>query len=197
MGLFEDLWDWVKGLVQQLIEWALSGFRLWVLNVVDVLIAPIKSTIDGIQKYVSNVINALTTFIEKVHADLTVYIDNAAGNLTTYIESVSSTLGENITKAVKNATEWAETRLADLRSYVDEKIRLWDPTDFLRDPLGYIGTAFNNLIEVYVYGAAEGLGEGIQAGLKGSNPGPMGPGRAFLLGARESLAAEEERVRNG
>lgn len=197
MGLFEDLWDWIKGLVKELIDWALFGVRQWVLNVVDVLISPIKKTIEGIQKYITNVTNALTKLIDNVSSSLTKYIDNVSHSLTKYIDNVSSKLGETLTNAVSNLTKWVETGFTNLFTYIDERLRLWDPTEFLRNPLGYISTAFGNLIQVYVYGAAESLGEGINAGLAGSNPGPEGPGRAFLEGARQAVLEHEERVKNG
>ena len=124
----------------------------------------------------------------------------ATETLPGILDTITAKVGEvsaALDQAKTNLTSAIDTGLADMTSYVDNAVAGVDAVGFFKDPLGYIGTAFNNLIDAWVHGLVKSFGEGLQAGLKGSNPGPRGPGRAFMLGFRETLDEEEGHVSRG
>ena len=59
---------------------------------------------------------------------------------------------------------------AELRALGDDAVkadvRSWFPAEFLKDPLGYIGTAFTNLINAWVQGVTKSFWEGFEEGLE-------------------------------
>ena len=59
MGLFEDVWNWIKSKVQYLINSAISSVKTWTLNVINTAIAGIQKVYNFFYDYTTNVFNTI------------------------------------------------------------------------------------------------------------------------------------------
>lgn len=192
MGIFEDIVDQIIALVDGLIGTAIDDVKTWATNTINAIVAPIQEAVSYVSDYVLEVYNNLTESIANTYTIIMGYVTSEVSILNTYVLTAYNALTDYVTNAIANSTAWVNNQITGISSYVDERILVWDPAGFLKDPLTYIGAAFTNFIEAWVHGVAKALGEGLQAGLKGSNPGPQGPGRSFMLGFEEALETPQE-----
>ena len=203
MGLFSDIWDWMKSKVKALIDAATATLKTWARGLID----GVRSFAEGVQatlgKAISSLRGAWDSFRTSTLPALWRAIENAGTWITQYISNIYNTVVQNISNVVNNITKYVTNVYNTTKQYITNVtgattewvmgyIAKIIPADFIRDPWGYLQAAFGKFIETWVLGVAKAFGEGLLEGEQGSNPGPRGPGRSFMLGFEEALKAEEE-----
>lgn len=202
MGLFSDIWDWMKSKVEGLINAALTKFKSWVngaikaaINAVDWVITNVSEFIDNSIHYIDESLNywgdQITQFIdnsihyvdESIHYwgdQVTQYVTNVVNNVTNYVTNVTKVFKTYVTNVTGTTTEW-------VMGYIAKII----PADFIRDPWGYLLAAFNKFVDVWVHGLVKDFGEGLYAGATEEEPGIHGAGESFMRGFNEVVNEEK------
>ena len=92
--------------------------------------------------------------------------DQTIPDLWEEFKKMSKELGDDLDQAMIDL----QASEAELRVLGDEAVKVdvrsWFPADFLKDPLGYIGAAFANLINSWVEGITRSFWEGFEEGLE-------------------------------
>ena len=144
MGLFADIWNYMKGLVQDLIDAALETFKYWVNEA-------IQAAINAVDWVVTNVYN---------------FIDNSVHYIDESIHYWGDQITQNVTNVVGASIEWVTEGLAKNREWTINFLKLSDPFGFLKDPMGYINAAFNVFINPWGHGIVKSFWEGFEEGLE-------------------------------
>ena len=82
------------------------------------------------------------------------------------IEAMAAGVGTTVDQKIIDLQDSEE----ELRALGDEAVKAdvrdWFPAEFLKDPLGYIGTAFSDLIDAWIGGVVRSFWEGFEEGLE-------------------------------
>ena len=166
MGLFEDIWDWMKSLVQGLINAALYNFKYWVNNAIKAAIGAIDWAITNITNVVNNVYNTVKKYTTNVYNTTKQYITNSYTYVTESITNNISHVNENVTNVIGASKEWVGEQLRDERAWTRSFFKLMDPTGFLTDPIGTIKAVFTLQREIAGHAVVKSFWEGFEEGLE-------------------------------
>ena len=144
MGLFEEIWNWMKSLVQGLINKSLATFKYWVN-------AAIKSAINAVDWVVTNITNV---------------VNNVYNTVKKYTTNVYNTTKQNVTNVIGASREWVGEQLRDERAWTRSFFKLMDPTGFLTDPIGTIKAVFTLQREIAGHAVVKSFWEGFEEGLE-------------------------------
>ena len=165
-GLFAQVVAAVKAwFIANLPDWVLKWGKVinnWITNVTE----NITNVVNNITEKITNVYNTVKEYVTNVYNYVTEKIYNTIQNITKNITNVYNTTKQYITNVVGASTEWVNDRIAGVRTYVDNAVAGIDTVGFFKDPLGYIGTAFNKLIGSWVHGIVKSFWEGFEEGLE-------------------------------
>lgn len=165
MGLFEDVWNWIKSKVQYLIDSAISNVKTWARNTINAAIAGIQKVYNYFYDYITNVYNTTKKYITNVYNYVTENITNVVNNITEYVTNVTNVTKQYITNVIGSSKEWVLDQLANERSWTRNFFLLMDPTGFLKDPLSHIKAAFDIQRQVAETAVIRSFWEGLEEGL--------------------------------
>jgi len=167
MGLFEDIWDWIKSKVQGLINSSLTTFKSWVNSAIKSAINAVDWIITNVTKYIDNSITYIDKSLNYWGDQITQYIDNSTHYWGDILNETFIDARQYITNVIGVTQAALDKALADNRGWMQNFFKLMDPGGFLKDPLGFINAAFaiqgeivNNLaVKSFWMGFEEGLTE--------------------------------------
>ena len=162
MGLLEDIWAGIRGKSEWLIH-----------SIVDPIVNKISEGIKQIADWVTGIESAWKNFTSKTLPDLWTAIQEASATFVEYVENIYHVTEEYITNTYNTFTEEIHNTFHTTKEYITQVIGVdqdWVqnyvatiiPVDFVKDPVGYISTAFNGFIEYWVQGILNSMAEGAE-----------------------------------
>lgn len=166
-GLFAQIIMAVKVWVLEFIpEWVLEWGTI-VNNYFTDIVENITNVYNDLRDYVTNVYNNVYETINNTYNTFREYITNVYNYLTEEITNIYNNTYNYFTEVIGVTAEWVDARLVDMTAYIDSRIALLDPTNFLVNPPEYISGIFSllgltretEMIESFLAGLEEGLTE--------------------------------------
>ncbi len=169
--------DPADGLFGQII----AAVKVWVKKVMPDFLQPVYDWVDSLfaagRDAWESLIADINTVIVDVNASLTSLATDVRDRWDTFTTETLPTIFSTITHKVGEVRDaliqaqldlisYMIKGLADMTSYVDGRILVWDPIGFLKDPAGYITGVWNMLISPWVEGVMKSFGEGFEEGLE-------------------------------
>ena len=164
MGLFEDVWDWVKSKVQYLINASLASFKYWVNAAIKTAINAVDWVINNVTNFIDNSIQYINDSINYWGDQITQFIDNSLHYIDDSINYWGDQVTNYITNVTNNFTEYVTNNSYKTIKYVTNVIGALDPFGFLKDPQGYIKGVFDLLIAPWGHGLIKSFWEGFEEG---------------------------------
>jgi len=144
---------------QKILGDAISGLRASWENFWTKTLPDIGKAIDNVQRILGDKISwlrgAWDSFTTSTLPSIWRQIDNARIDLLA-----------KISRGVEDAKSWASAQAEGARRYVDQQFVTLIPAGFIKDPLGYLGAAFDGFIAFWINEAARSFQEGFDEGLK-------------------------------
>ena len=134
----------------------------WITNVVE----EITNVYNYVTESITNVVNNVYDYVTNVYNTTREYITNSYTYVTESITNNFSEVNEYVTNIIGVSEESLAEKITGVRAWVVDFVRLSDPYGFLKDPQGYIATAFNTLIAPWGQGIVKAFWEGFEEGLE-------------------------------
>lgn len=166
MGLFEDIWNWMKSLVQALINKSLETFKFWVNKAIQSAIDAVNWVITNVYNFIDNSINYIDESINYWGDQITQYITNVQNTYNQFITNVNNTYNDFITNVTNVYNQYTTNNTYQTIQHITNIIGVLDPLGFLKDPRGYITGVFNLLIAPWSHGLVKSFTEGFEEGLE-------------------------------
>lgn len=168
MGLLEDIWAMIRGLVDALIHSIVDPIQKWVQNA----ISSIWTTISAVQTawgyFTSKTLPDLWNAIREAGNNFVTYVENIYNNTYTYVTQEITNVTQNIYRTYQTTEQYITQVIGASEEWVQNFVAGLIPADFVKDPLGYMQTAFNGFIEYWIHGAVKSFQEGLEEGLRES-----------------------------
>ncbi len=154
--------------------WVMDLMPGWVLewgtivnNYLTETIENITNIYNDLSEYVTNVYNNVYELVENTYNTFQEYVTNSYNYLTEEITNVYNNTYNYFSEVIGASVEWVDDRLVDMTAYIDSRIALLDPNNFLANPPEYISGIFSilglaketGMIESFLAGLVEGLDE--------------------------------------
>jgi len=172
--------SWVNGLI--------SGANAFAQNLVN----GVRSALENAQKILGDAISGLRAswenfwsktwpdwlkgirYLQGILGDKIAWLRGAWDSFTTstlpdiwrQIGNVRIDLSAKISRGIDDVKSWAAVQIEGAKRYVDQQFATLIPAGFIKDPLGYLGAAFDGFIEYWINEAARSFQEGFDEGLK-------------------------------
>jgi len=166
-----------EGLFAQVVAavkvWVLENIQPWVeswgkvvQNFVTNTVEAITNVVNNITEEITNVLNEVNNYVTNVSNTVNEYVTNVSHYLTEEITNVFNTTQEYVTNIIGVSEDSLLEKILGVRSWVLGLFAVLDPQGVLKDPLGYVGAAFDTLIAPWGEGIVTSFWEGFKEALE-------------------------------